>query len=169
MITAYTNTEKHFAIYTRQYPIFPEENLIVDDLTKDMMNKHVIRESTHSWNSPLILLKKKYGSYRPCIYFRNLNDVTIPEKCPIPVISDILQNKHYAFFLFSTLDLESSYWETAINENDTKNSFYYTVTAFRIQCYAIWIEKCVCNIYRRLMSNVLAGLIGPSVSFSLSG
>ena len=45
LITVYINTEKHFAIYTRQYPISNMEKAIVDEITNDLLNKHVIKES----------------------------------------------------------------------------------------------------------------------------
>ena len=105
LITAYINTEKLLQFI--QGSIFHKEKAIVDEITRDMLNKHVIRDSISPWNSPLILIKKKYGSYRSCIDFRKLNVVTIPDKCPIPKISDILQSMHGAIF-FPNLDLETS-------------------------------------------------------------
>ena len=117
LITAYINTEKYSPIYTRKYPILHKEKAIVDEITRDMLNKDVIRESISPWNSPLILILKRWFLQALYIDFRKLNDFTIPENFPIPMISDILKTMHYAIF-FSTLDLESSYWQTAINETD---------------------------------------------------
>ena len=86
LIKAYVNTETVSPIYTKQYPISHQKRSIVYEITKDMLNKHVIRELLSPWNSPLILIKKKDGSYRPCIDFRKLNNVTIPEIFHIPMI-----------------------------------------------------------------------------------
>ena len=162
LIKAYINTGQISPIYTKQYPISHKEKSIVNEITDDMLNKHVIRESISPWNSPLILIKKKYGSFRPCIDFRKLNDVTVPEKFPIPMISDILQSMHGAKY-FSTLDLESSYWQTAIVENDKQKTAFTTQSGhfeFNVMPFGL---KNAPAIFSRLMSNVLAGLIGPSV------
>ena len=51
LVTAYINTEKHSPIYTRQYPIYHKEKTIVDEITKDMLNKRVIKESIRKKNS----------------------------------------------------------------------------------------------------------------------
>ena len=116
-IKVYINTEEASPMYTKQYPISHRERSIVNEITEDMLNKHVTRKSISPWNSPRILIKKKDGSFRPCIDFRRLNNVTVPEKFPIPMISDILQSMHGANF-FSTFNLELSYWQASIHEND---------------------------------------------------
>ena len=134
----------------------------MSEITDDMLKKQVIRESISPWNSPLILIKKKDGSFRPCIDFRKLNNVTVPEKFPIPMISDILQSMHGAKF-FTTLDLESSYWQTSINESDKQKTAFSTQAGhfeFNVMPFGL---KNAPAIFSRLMSNVLAGLIGPSV------
>ena len=162
LIKAYINTGKNSPIYTKQYPISHKEKSIVNEVTDDMLNKQVIRNSTSPWNSPLILIKKKDGTFRPCIDFRKLNNITVPEKFPIPMISDILQSMHGARF-FSTLDLESSYWQTAIDETDKQKTAFTTPSGhfeFNVMPFGL---KNAPAIFSRLMSNVLAGLIGPSV------
>ena len=80
LVKAYINTGHSSPIYTRQYPISHKERTVVSEITDDMLKKQVIRESISPWNSPLILIKKKDGSFRPCIDFRKLNNVTVPEK-----------------------------------------------------------------------------------------
>ena len=162
LVKAYINTGQSSPIYTRQYPISHKERTVVSEITDDMLKKQVIRESISPWNSPLILIKKKDGSFRPCIDFRKLNNVTVPEKFPIPMISDILQSMHGAKF-FTTLDLESSYWQTSINESDKQKTAFSTQTGhfeFNVMPFGL---KNAPAIFSRLMSNVLAGLIGPSV------
>ncbi len=55
-----------------------------------MLEKGVIQESRSSWNSPLFLVPKKGGTFRPVIDFRHFIGVTLDENYLLPVLSDLL-------------------------------------------------------------------------------
>ncbi len=76
-----------------------------------MLNQGVIQYSRSPWNSPLFLVPKKDGSFRPVIDFRKVNEVTEYDRYPLPVLGDLLMSLRQGNTIFSSLDLSSGYWQ----------------------------------------------------------
>ena len=56
---------------------------------QELLSKGFIRPSAFPWGAPVLFVKKKDGSFRMCIDYRQLNKVTIKNKYPIPRIDDL--------------------------------------------------------------------------------
>jgi hypothetical protein len=78
-----------------------------------MMDKGYIRPSVSPWGAPVLFVKKKDGTLRLCIYYRQLNKVTIKNKYPFPRIDDLFNQLGGASF-FSKIDLRSGYHQVRI-------------------------------------------------------
>lgn len=77
-------------------------------IIEELLNKGFIVESKSPVSSPVLLVKKKDGSYRLVVDFRQLNDLTIKDPYPLPRIDDLMA-KIGDCSIFSTLDLHSGY------------------------------------------------------------
>ncbi len=73
-------------VYINVYKLPHSQRLLVKELIKDMLDQGVIQESNSPWNSPLFLVPKKDGMLRPVIDFRRVNEVTVDDHYPLPVL-----------------------------------------------------------------------------------
>ena len=94
-------------------------------LVQQMLSSGVIRPSNIPWASPVVMVKKKDGSLRFCVDFRQLNAATVKDAHPIPRIDDLLDALHGARW-FSTLDLKSGYWQVPIQKRDKEKTAFRT-------------------------------------------
>ncbi len=79
----------------------------MEELIKDMLDQGVIQESNPPWNSPLILVPKKDGTLRLVIDFRRVNEVTVDDYYPLPVLQNLLMCLGRGKNVLSSLDLLS--------------------------------------------------------------
>ena len=96
-----------------------------------MAEKGLIEPSCSPWSSPVVLVPKRDGTTRFCIDYRKLNEVTIPDKHPLPNPEDTLGALGGSKW-FSTVDLKSGFHQILIKESDRP------LTAFSIPGSGLW-------------------------------
>jgi len=98
--------------------------------TEQMLADGVIQHSTSPWNSPILVVPKKIGASgkmkcRVVVDFRKLNDVTVGDSFPIPVISDVLNSLGNSKY-FSTVDCASGFWQIPVRVEDRPKTAFST-------------------------------------------
>jgi hypothetical protein len=80
---------------------------------QQLLEKHVIRPSTSPCGSPIIIVPKKDGTWRMCIDYRALNEITLKNRYPPPRIDDLLDQLHHVKY-FTKMDLKSRYHQVQV-------------------------------------------------------
>ncbi|KAF9760592.1 Retrovirus-related Pol polyprotein from transposon, partial [Nosema granulosis] len=101
------------------------DHAIIKEEVDKFLEKGLIRESRSSYLSPVALTKKKDGSLRFCVDYRQLNKIVAKEEYPIPRIDDALDALGGAR-VFTSLDLESGYHQIKVEEKDRYKTAFIT-------------------------------------------
>src|SRR5260370_3051601 len=102
----------------------PELDELKKQLT-ELIDKGHIRVNKSTFRSPVLFVKKKYGSMRMCIDYRVLNKITIKNKHPLPRIDELLDRLLGAKY-FTKIDLRSGYWQVRIADEDLHKKAFRT-------------------------------------------
>ncbi|KAL0561185.1 hypothetical protein IC582_001606 [Cucumis melo] len=84
---------------------------------QELLNKGFIRPSVSPWGALVLFVKRKDGSMRLCIDYRELNKVTVKNRYPLPRIDDLFDQLQGAT-VFSKIDLRSGYHQLRIRDSD---------------------------------------------------
>ena len=129
----------------------------VNDQLDRMMSSGVIQPSNSPWASPIVLVRKRDGSMRFCVDYRQLNSLTKKDTFPLPRIDDLLDQLGKAQF-FSTLDLASGYWQIRMAPEAQEKTAFVThrgLFEFRVMPFGLTNAPAV---FQRLMQQLLMPL-----------
>ncbi|KAI3351294.1 hypothetical protein L3Q82_005839 [Scortum barcoo] len=98
-------------LHPRRLPL--TKRALAEQKIKEMVEAGIIEPSTSPWAAPVVLVKKKDDTWRFCVDYRLLNNVTRKDSYPLPRVDDALDCIAGSRW-FSSLDLQSGYWQVEL-------------------------------------------------------
>ena len=101
---------------------------VVDAEVTRMLDQGVLKPSSSPWSSPIVMVRKKDGSWCFCVDCPKLISITRQDAYPLPRIDVTLDSLGGATY-FDTLDLASGYWQVEVEEQDKEKTVFLTPKA----------------------------------------
>ncbi len=135
----------------------------MEEQIDDMLQHGVSQPSKLPWNSPLFLVPKKDGQFRPVIDFRKINEVTEDDRFPLPVLSDLLMSLGHGNKFFSSLDLLSGFWQVPLAPESREITAFSTPNG-----HFEWLRmpfglKSTPITFQRMINHLFSGTLGKGV------
>ncbi|GJR13918.1 putative reverse transcriptase domain-containing protein [Tanacetum coccineum] len=92
---------------------------------KELSDKGFIRPSSSPWGAPVLFVKKKDGSFRMCIDYRELNKLMVKNRYPLPRIDDLFDQLQGSS-VYSKIDLRLGYHKLRVREEDIPKTAFRT-------------------------------------------
>ena len=137
----------------------PMKALQVEEEIASMISRGIITEHVGPWAAPVTMVRKKDGTWRFCIDYRLLNDVTVSDAHPLPRIDTIIESLAGAK-LFSVLDLASGYWQISMDEKSRNYASFVTQHGQYAPNVLPFGLKNAPSAFQRAMNHILKEHIG---------
>jgi hypothetical protein len=112
-------------VNSRPYKYSPKHKDEIEKQVQVLLEAGLISHSTSPFASPVLLVQKKDGSWRFCVDYRKLNDLTIKNRFPMPIIEEILDELAGTQF-FTKLDMIAGYHQIRMQEEDEYKTAFKT-------------------------------------------
>ncbi len=149
--------------YVPSYRLPHSQREVVQQKVDELLQERVIQESHSPWNSPLFLVPKKDGSYRPVIDFQKVNALTVPDHYPVPVLSELLQSicKHNT--VFTSLHLLSGFWHIPMDDKSREITEFSTPSShYEWPRLPMGLRNAPLTI-QRIVNTLFSGIIGKGL------
>ncbi|KAL0537454.1 hypothetical protein IC582_026432 [Cucumis melo] len=154
------------------YRMAPTELKELKVQLQELLDKGFIRPSVSPWGAPVLFVKKKDGSMRLCIDYRELNKVTVKNRYPLPRIDDLFDQLQGATVL-SKIDLRSGYHQLRIKDEDVPKTAFrsryghyeFIVMSFGLTNAPAVFMDLMNRVFREFLDTFVIVFIDDRVSF----
>ena len=106
-----------------RYPLKQKD--IIEQLVQDMLDSGIIQPSSNPFTSPVVLVSKKDGTSRLCVDYKELNNQTIKDKFPIPLVEKLM-DELAGSRIFNKIDLKAGYHQLRVAEEHVFKTAFKT-------------------------------------------
>jgi hypothetical protein len=162
-------------VNVKPYRYSPQQKDEIEKQIKDMLQEGIIQISQSPFASPILLVKKKDGSWRFCVDYRQLNVVTVKDRYPMPIVDELLDELAGAQY-FTKLDLHSGYHQIRMVPQDeikiafkTHSGHYeFMVMPFGLSCAPATFQAAMNSIFAPLIRKIVLVFVDDILIYSKS-
>ncbi|XP_063597903.1 uncharacterized protein LOC134774421 [Penaeus indicus] len=144
-------------VHRKPYPLPFHLKKSFDEEVDRMLRLGVVEPSTSPYCSPVVLVKKADNTFRFCVDFRSLNDISLFDAEPMPTIDEALCN-FVGDKYFSEIDMCKGYWQIPLSDRSKPYTAFATNRGLMQFTKMPFGLKTACATFVRLMRKVLVGL-----------
>ncbi|GKB80525.1 putative reverse transcriptase domain-containing protein [Tanacetum coccineum] len=112
-------------VFPKDLPGLPQIRQELSDQLQELADQGFIRPSTSPWGAPVLFVKKKDGSFRMYIDYRELNKLTVKNRYPLPRIDNLFDQLQCSS-TYSKINLRSGYHQLRVRDEDIPKTAFRT-------------------------------------------
>ncbi|GFW37052.1 hypothetical protein TNCV_5019501 [Trichonephila clavipes] len=138
------NTRDHLPVAVLPYRMNPSKKEILKREIDRLLAEGIIEECESPYAFTVVLIPKPNGTFRLCIDYRRLNEITVADIYPLPRMDDLLHQAKLTPFM-STLDLRAGYHQVDVHVED-QGSICMSFWHLPLLTDAIWFAQRTCYV-----------------------